>query len=629
MDLLRRVLKHLSISLGTFLAHLLRDRRVYLRLQFGSALGLGVGLMIAAAIISGILGVAPARLSDFLYRPPPPTGQVVIVAIDDASLKENGAWPWSRTTIAALINAMAAGQPRVVGLDLILPEPASDDAALTAAILRVPVVVQPVVGVEATRHSPGGSSFPRFDFVLDPAPALQTPTTRLGHTMSPPDADGIVRHIPVAIESAGKRYPAFGVAALEVHIEDQTIALGARQLPVDSSGRLKITFVTLGAEGVISARDVLGGRVRMNALRDKIVLVGLMSSAMPEHSNTPLSANRHVYGVEIQASVIETILGNHFLVQQDRLTEIVMVFLLAILAGATLPHFRLLTAFALTIIYFLLYLGYAFQKFDDGVLVQPLYPILALFGVFLGAMVFRYFSQERRRESIMRLFRRYVAPEAVEQVTRDFDRGVFPLGGARRVISVVCIDLRDLTRLAGSLNPAVLFDLLNQYAGLIVASIFRHDGAISKHTGEEIMATWNLLSDQADHARQALSAAMEIKREIGELAQKQPTGRAVKEGIGISTGEVIAGRIGAAARAEYTIVGEIISIAERLAAKPERSIFIDAATFACAGDEVQTRQVKPIKLRRETDPQQVWQVLMPTELEEESGAKQTPPDAEI
>ncbi|MEW5719459.1 MAG: CHASE2 domain-containing protein, partial [Chloroflexota bacterium] len=429
MGLRHRLLKKFSTSFRASITRLLHDRRVYLRLQFGSALGLGIGLLIAAAIISGILGAAPARLSDFLYQPPPSTGQVVIVAIDDASLKEIGAWPWSRATIAALVNALTPAQPRVVGLTLILPESTSDDATLAAALARAPNVIQPVIGVEATRNPPSDYLFPRFDFVLDPTPALQTSTTRLGHAMITPDADGVVRHAWVAIESAGRRYPAFGIAALQAA---PNRAPDTSRLPVDDAGRMKINFISPSAQRVISAGDVLRGRANLETLRDKIVLVGLRSAARPEDFATPLLSNPRAYAVEIHASVIETILGAHFVVQQNRLTEIVMVFLLAILAGATLPHFRLPTAFALTIIYFLLYLGYAFQMFNDGVLVQPLYPIVALFLAFLGAMTFRYFSQERRRESITRLFRRYVAPESVDRVTTDFDEGVLPLGGARR-----------------------------------------------------------------------------------------------------------------------------------------------------------------------------------------------------
>jgi hypothetical protein len=82
----RHRIRSLLVRLRIEISNRVHDRHLQARLQFGSALGLGVGLLMAATIFSGILGVAPARLSDFLYQSPTPTGQVIIVAIDDASL---------------------------------------------------------------------------------------------------------------------------------------------------------------------------------------------------------------------------------------------------------------------------------------------------------------------------------------------------------------------------------------------------------------------------------------------------------------------------------------------------------------------------------------------------------------
>jgi adenylate cyclase len=562
-------------------------------------------------------------LSDLLYQTRPASRQVILIAIDDASLKEIGPWPWSRATLAALVDALTAASPRVLGLDLILPEPLRDDDTLARALARAPHVIQPVVGVEATRDPLTASAFPQFDFVLAPAPTLRTGTTHLASAMIGPDNDGIVRHIPLAIESAGSQYPTFGLAALaafqkrapQVRLENRVVVWNEQRIPVDAQGQMKIVFINPATQPVISAAAILRGRADVSALRDRIVLIGITSAALPRHFFTPVSSSQPLSSVELHANVIETLGRDRFLVQQDRLTEIVMIFLMTILAGATLPHFRLLSAFALTIIYFLLYLSYAFALFNNGILVQPLYPLIALLVVFGGAMTFRYFSQERRRAMLARLFRRYVAPESVDQVTRDFDQGALLLGGACRRVSVLCLDLRDLTHLAASVSPEELFQRLNQIATLIVASVFRHNGTITKHTGEEIMAAWNLLLEQPAHARHALSAALEIKEELAALKQTHSAG--LKVGIGITTGEVIAGRLGSAAHVEYTIIGEIISIAERLAVKPERGIFVDAATYAHISEEFPARQVKPIKLRRETDPHHVWQIVLPSETKEE------------
>lgn len=630
MDPLSRSLKVIPQQLKTVLRQALQDRHLYLRLQFGSALGLGVGLLLAIAVILDLFSASSTRLGDLLYQAPTATRQVVVVAIDDESLKEIGPLPWSRATLATLVETITAASPRVLALDLVLPEPSSEDDRLARALERAHAVIQPVIGVETTRDFPQARTFPRFDFVLASTPTLRTSNTCLAHTTIIPDSDGVVRHIPLAIESNGVRYPTLGLAALgmyqqralDVRLEEHTVVWDTQRIPTDSRGQMKIVFVNPTTQVSVSAAALLRGRVNPTILRERIVLVGVTQSRAHNYI-TPAWSARRLASVEVHASVIETILSQRFLVPQDRLTEIVMIFLLAILAGATLPHFRLLSALALTIIYVLLYLGYAFALFSRGILVQPFYPLLALVLVFIGAMTFRYFSQERRRAALVRLFRRYVAPEAVEQVTRDFDRGALPLSGVQRRVSLLCIDLRDVNHLTVTFSPQALFQLINEYTALIVARVFQHNGTIIQCTGEQVIAAWNLLLQQPDHADQALATSIEIKEEIAAFNLNHTPPITCRFGMGITTGHVLAGRLSSASHTEYTVVGEIVSVAERLAVRPERSIFIDEATYARIGDAFPVREVKPIKLRRQTDPHRVWQVVLTTgeDVEEEWGTE--------
>jgi adenylate cyclase len=594
------------------------------RLQVGSALALGVGLLLVVILLTGLLNSFQARFSDFLYQPSPPIGQVVLIVVDDASLAEIGPWPWPRVTFAELIDAMASAPPRVIAFDIIFPDPSPDDAALVQAIRRVPEFVQPVVGVGATRFPANVNAFPRFDTALATTPALQTSNTTLAHTLIMPDTDGIVRSIPIAIDASGRRYAALGLAALGLYqrqalalqLENGSVAFDGMRLPVDTQGQMHLNFVSPNTRRVVSFVDALRGRVDLARLRDKIVLIGVTSSAAPESFETPLSlGSRRVYPVEIQADLIETLLGHHVLAEQDRLTQIVLIFLMALLAGATLPHFRLLSAAALTIVYFLAYLVYAFQKFNDGIIVQPLYPALALLFTFACTMTFRHFAEERPRASIGRLFRQYVAPEAVDQVLQVFDHGALALGGVRREVSILCVDLREFATLAKTLTPEALVDLLNQYVALVTAIIFRHAGSVVRHMGNTILAVWSLPLDQTDHARRAVRAAVEIKQEIAQLRKKQPQDLTIDVGMGITTGSVVAGRIGTSAFAEYSIIGEVVTIAERLALRRDGALFLDAATHEQIADEFETREVKPLRLRRKSDPLNVWEMCEPMELE--------------
>jgi adenylate cyclase len=111
---------------------------------------------------------------------------------------------------------------------------------------------------------------------------------------------------------------------------------------------------------------------------------------------------------------------------------------------------------------------------------------------------------------------------------------------------------------------------------------------------------------------------MEIKREARRLARGLMAGPRIEIGIGVSSGDIVAGRIATPRRAEFAVIGEVVTLAERMAMKTDRGVFVDPATRAVIADEFETRQVNPIRLRRQTDPQVVWEIIEPVEIEEES-----------
>ncbi len=310
------------------------------------------------------------------------------------------------------------------------------------------------------------------------------------------------------------------------------------------------------------------------------------------------------------------------LIEQDRLTQIIIIFLMALLAGATVPHVRLLSALGLTIIFFAMYLSYEFRKFDEGIIVQPIYPVLALLLTSAGTMAYRYLFEERQRAILGRLFRRQVSPEVFDEVVQTLDDGSLPLRGVRRQASVLYVDLREFSALAESQKPEVTVKLINEYVTLIVSAIFRYGGSLTMHSGDTVVAVWNLPLDQGDHARRAVNAALEIQHAAAELRKRQPEAKQIQIGIGIGTGSVIAGHIGASTRGEYSILGEAVGMAERMAMKPDRGIFINAETRDMIGDEFDTREVNPVRLRRRTDPILVWEVHEQMQVEEESIAEQ-------
>ena len=315
--------------------------------------------------------------------------------------------------------------------------------------------------------------------------------------------------------------------------------------------------------------------------------------------------------------------------QQDRLMQILMIFLMALLAGATLPHLRLLSALGLALIFFVMYLSYEFRKFDEGIVVQPIYPMLALLLTSAGTMAFRYFIEERQRLILGRLFGRQVSPDVLDQIVQTLDDGSQSLRGVRRKASVLYADLREFGALAELLEPEGTVKLLDEYVTLIVNTVFRYNGSVTMHSGDTVVAVWNLPLDQSDHARRAVSAALDIQAEAAALLKKHPEAEKIHIGIGIGTGSVVAGHIGASTRGQYTILGEVVGMAERMAMKPDRGIFVNAETRDMIGDEFDTQEVNPVRMRRQTDPILVWEVCPPMQIEAETSPEKEEPAEEI
>ena len=622
-------------SLIEFLRHFketisrrVHDRRLQTRLQVGASIALGIGLLISMALAFSLLNFPRQGIADLFYQSIKPSDQVVIIAIDNPSLNQLGEWPWRRATLAKLIDLIVDAQPRGIALDILLSEPSNDDEILAASLQRAPWVIQPIIGAEALRSFAANSPIPRYDAALTPAPSLRTVNTVLANAMISPDDDGIVRHISPIIQVGEQRYLTFGIATLAAttgqlltpNTENNTIVFGSLSLPVNAQGQMRINFSN--DHKIISASDVIQGRISSASLKDKIILIGLLNSTADQDLKTPLVLGTHpTWPIEIHADIIHMILGNYLLSDQDRFSEVLIIFIIALMVGATLPHVRVLTAVGLTMIYVLMYISYAIHQFTAGILVKPIYPILAIILTAVLTILYQYFSEERHLDALRRLFHVYVSPELIDQVLRASYSGTLPLGGMRRQVSVLYIDLRDLTEIAPNLNAEAMIKLLNKYIKLIGAAIFRHEGFIVKRSGDTIVAVWNLPLDQKDFGIRAVRTALDIWREFSEIQHDQLKELNVAIGIGVATGRVTAGRIDTSKQGEFILVGEVVGMAERMAIKPDRGVYIDSETRQQIGDAYETYQANPIRLRRRTDPVDVWLLVDPAEMQRQADAE--------
>jgi len=622
VSLLLRRLDRFFANLVTRLPPPLNDPRVRFRLQAGAAIALGVCFFVYLILFTNLLAPLNQLTTDFLYHPIPANPDVVIIAIDGKSLDEIGTYPWPRAVHAALLDRLSAEPPRLVAFDILFPQPSPDDAALAMAMEKSGSALLAVNGVSAAAYPLETETLPTYDVVILPDEILRQAASAIGHRTVTPDEDGVVRRIATAIQANGIQYPVLGLAAtaqalgvknIEYDLPARTVRVGALQIPVDEYGRMLLNFPSPSAGiATYSYVDVFRGVVPAATFRDKLVFIGGAESIENQTYTIPLSLDgAKANDIQLQADIASMLLNTppNTLQPQSALGQLALTLVFALLAGLTLPHLRPLYAIALTLVYLLGLLLFTFEAFNRGVIIQILYPALALLITALSITTFRYLFEERRRRFLTLLFRRYVPPESVGRVVDAIDRGELPLTGARRVVTVLYADLRGFATLSDETTPQTVLQLVNRYIEIALQPIQAEGGTVSKPMGDALIAIWNAPLDQADHCARGLRTAIQIQRDLMRYQQKRATEEKLNFGIGIATGWAVLGNVSALGKVEYTLVGDTVNVAARISAFANNNqILADGATAETNVPGITMRALTPVRVRGRKEPLPVWEV---------------------
>lgn len=203
--------------------------------------------------------------------------------------------------------------------------------------------------------------------------------------------------------------------------------------------------------------------------------------------------------------------------------------------------------------------------------------------------------------AIRKTFERYVSPRVVQRLLADPTR--VRLGGAQQTITVLFADIRGFTSLAEMLQPDQLVDVLNGYLTVAAQAVLAYEGTISRYAGDLIMAIFNAPLPQPDHTLRAVRAACKLRQELNKYHNELPEQQRKEFGIGIVTGEAVVGNIGARDWLNYTAIGDMVNLAQRLEEMaPGGEILIDHRTREALGTAVQVedRGVTPIRGRSES-----------------------------
>ena len=217
-------------------------------------------------------------------------------------------------------------------------------------------------------------------------------------------------------------------------------------------------------------------------------------------------------------------------------------------------------------------------------------------------------TKDREKKQLRGLFERYVAPSVVEQLVAQPDK--VALGGVRQMASVLFADIRGFSDFSTRAAPEVLVDVLNRHIAVAAEAILARGGTLDKFLGDAVMAYFNAPLRQSDHALRAVRAAWRICRAADESLADLPPASRLQFGVGISTGEVLVGNIGAAQLMSFTVIGDAVNVSRRLQEVARGGqILICQQVYGLVRGYVEARPVGVVELRGRPRPEPVLEVM--------------------
>lgn len=553
-----------------------------------------------------------------------PPKNIVIAAIDEKSLEKIDRWPWSRDKIARVIDKLSELQAGVIAFDIIFSEHEKNDRVLANSISKAGNIILPAVfffNADVPEDLTIASSalpvlnpqgFKKYHpisskNVLTCEKTIAQNAAGFGHINMFPDPDGTIRWEVLFIEYYGYLIPSLSLKTASLYLgippEKQAIDaakgihLGKRYIPTDPWGRILISYYG-GNETFkyISIADLLENRVKKEDIEDKIVIVGATAVGIYDLRVTPLSSA--LPGVEKHANVIASIIDGRNLLPVSSSVVLLLIFLSGILSITF--YKRLKAGYSVIVLLSLVVAVFSasFILFKKGIWLSTVYISGNLVVQFLTIITIKYAYSEKETRRIKKIFSSYVTEKVVNELIKN--PSMAKLGGERREVTVLFSDIRDFTKLAEKLPPERVVELLNEYFSAMTEIIFKWEGTLDKFMGDAIMVFWGAPLPQDDHAERALSCAVEMINRLRYLCNKWKIENKplLRIGIGISTGEVLVGNIGAEGKKmDYTVIGDHVNLAcrlENLNKQFDSEILISEFTYEKVKRKIDTEILKTI-----------------------------------
>jgi len=233
--------------------------------------------------------------------------------------------------------------------------------------------------------------------------------------------------------------------------------------------------------------------------------------------------------------------------------------------------------------------------------------VAIVYGTSFSILTWRTLSERRKFRSA---FEHYVDPKIIEQVLADPDG--LELGGELRHVTVLFADIVDFTKRTEHTPPKEMVSLLNTYMGAMIEVVIQHGGVVDKLMGDAIMAFWGAPLRTTQGASSAVNCAVAMLDGLDRLRESDSRFAHFDIGIGIATGDVVAGNIGGQRRFDYSIIGDTVNLASRLEGLTRQlnvHILVDRSTLEEAGQSFVVRDMGFIRVKGKDDPIEASEII--------------------
>ena len=563
-----------------------------------------------------------------------PSPDVVVVDVDDPSLLAaqkamNISWPWPRSMYADLLNGLMKQSPKAVVFDIYMVDPDNlrpeNDQYLIETAAPNPKVYFPMARLEGSDDSKATAELKDYppQFGITPGPDAQPDakaamlfplpelaiTGRVGVVNFLQDADKVGRRYYNYYDAYGWRIPSLPAKVAQ--------GLGYPVPPGDSfvlnwrgiaGGIPHVSFFDLYSDMQRRVSQRPAGE-----FKDKIVVIGSNAAGLGDAHPTPLSASYS--GVDVLATALANIQDGDWLRRSPpwsgALLALVLVLgLAALFARGRGPFFTgiallIATPVVIGCAYFLLQLRW---------LMPVMQPLIFAWLFFVSMALAEYLRERRERQVAIGMFGRFLDPRVVADLVKH-QRNLLDEGAKSREVTLLFSDIRGFTTLSESRTPEQVVQILNRYFTLQVDVVFRHGGTVDKFIGDCIMAFWGAPLPDADQAKHATAAALEMskvllefRKDLGDLAE------VFDIGIGIHTGQAVVGFMGSENKLDYTAIGDTVNLASRIEGQTKgiARVLVSAATRERCGDAFDFVARGTYKVKGRAEPVELFEPLEKT-----------------